>query len=399
MITGDLASTAECLAKKLDILSNTTENLDEENNLSAVITGQRLATLTPLQWSNLMKKDGVVFARVSPEDKQIIVRKYKEDGKKKVIMIGDGANDALALKEADVGIVLGKNCSILSQDVADLIFKEDNFNLIVHCIEQGRIFFDNLKKTVAYTLAHCILEVVPCFLSAAICMPLAISNLQMLMIDFGTEMIPAISLAFLQTKEKIMERYPRDHETDTLVSWKLLFHSYIFVGSIELFWCLFAYFINFGQNNINDNYCHVGIDDFNKELGDHHFVANHENEVWNFYCTSEQQKMVLSQVQMAWFTTVVLGQFANILLMVGVKNIMTLVSVGIEIILLVFMIWVPDLVKFFFLKDPRVQFKYNYPLLLTPWIGILVCLFLYYKGRKWCKRRNLRGKVTQFFNW
>lgn len=394
MITGDHVSTAESLAKSLDILHNKTENLDEENDLSVVITGERLKKLNDVQWRNLIKKQEIVFARVSPEDKQHIVKKFKEYEKTKIIMIGDGANDAIALKEADVGIVIGKNCSILSQDVADLIFKEDDFGLVVHCISQGRIFFDNLKKTVAYTLAHCILEVVPCFLVAAFGLPEAISNLQMLMIDLGTEMLPAISLAFHQTKEKIMERHPRNPEKDTLVSWRLLLQSYFFVGSIEIIWCLFSYFMNFGLNNIDEK-CHVGFGDY-FQLIDNYFNTS-PSEVWYKGCSISQQQTVLSQVQMSWFTTVVLGQFSNILLIIGIKNIWTLFAVGIEIILLILMIWVPKIAIVFFSYDD-MDIVYNYKFLLTPWIGTLVMLVLYYEGRRWYIRRHPNGKVDRFFN-
>ena len=368
MITGDHASTAESIAKRVGIL--------QEDELPVVVTGEILKDYDDIQWNTLLKKNEIIFARVSPEEKLQIVRKFKEH--EKVIMIGDGANDAKALKEADVGIVIGEHSSILSQEVADIILKNDEFNLVVHCISQSRILFENLKNAVAYTLAHCILELVPSFLSAGFGMPQGMSNLQMMVIDLGTEIIPAISLAFHQTKENIMERQPRNPDKDTLISWRLLLQSYIFVGSIELFWCLFSYFMNFGFNNFEN--CTIAFGEF--------------LYLEDYYKRCDQQLNLLTQVQMAWFTTVVLGQFSNILLMIGVKNIWTLIAVGIELFFLILMLWVPKMETFFF----NDNIEHNYKFLLAPWIGTLGMLVLYYEGRRWYVRRHPKGKVDRFFN-
>lgn len=397
MVTGDHAETAQSLARHLGILHKTTEDFEEDNDLAAVITGTNLRGLSAAQWENVLKKQEVLFARVSPEEKQLVVRRFQEQGRR-VVMVGDGANDTLALRQADVGIVLGRNCSALSQDVADLIFRDEDFARVVLCVRQARIFFDNLKKVVAYTLAHCILEVMPCFLAAALHIPPALSSVQMLMIDLGTEVLPAISLAFLQPRANVMDRQPRDPARESLVSWRILLHSYVLVGGLELIWCFFAYFAGFALTNVSPE-CRVPLAEFAEAVGAQHFQPSGHNEAFGRGCSSGQQKQVLAQVQTAWFVTAVLGQFSNVLLMVGARQVWTWVAVALELGLLVLMVGVRAWNRAFFFQDSEREIVYNPALALTPWLGSLLLLLLYYRARKHVLSRRMSGRVAAFFNW
>lgn len=141
------------------------------------------------------KFDEFVFARTSPQQKLTIVESFQRQ-KDVVAVTGDGVNDSPALKKADIGIAMGITGSDVSKQAADMILLDDNFASIVVGIEEGRIIFDNLKKSIAYTLTSNVPELLP-FLVYIVCgIPLPLSTITILCIDLGTDIIPAISLAY-----------------------------------------------------------------------------------------------------------------------------------------------------------------------------------------------------------
>jgi hypothetical protein len=132
---------------------------------------------------------------------------------------------------------------------ADIILLDDNFASIVGAIEEGRTLFDNLKKTIAYTLTHLWPELVPVFLNLAFSFPLAMNGLFILTIDLLTEQGPAISLAFEQPEALVMERKPRNVRTDRLVNFPSLFYAYIIAGlpnAAVSMWAFFMVFVSYG---------------------------------------------------------------------------------------------------------------------------------------------------------
>ncbi|KAI2505317.1 Cation transport ATPase [Fragilaria crotonensis] len=240
MVTGDHPLTGRSIAEQIGLLesNNNIELLENETTTGdwsaldgAVVHGCRIAELTDDQWKSILSKSGVVFARTTPAHKLEIVRRCQGLGYI-VAVTGDGVNDAPALKQADVGIAMGLNGSDVAQESADIILMDDNFASIVSGIEEGRIIFDNIKKTIAFTMAHILPEVISAVLNLLFLLPLGLTAMQVLTIDLGTELGPAISLAYEKAESDIMQRKPRDPVRDRLVSPSLLVYSYLIAGSV-----------------------------------------------------------------------------------------------------------------------------------------------------------------------
>jgi sodium/potassium-transporting ATPase subunit alpha len=154
-----------------------------------------------LDW---FSKPEVVFARTTPSQKLLIVDACQKLGHI-VAVTGDGVNDSPAIKKADIGIAMGSGSDV-AQNAADMIILDDNFSSIVNGIEEGRLIFDNLKKSIAYTLASNIPEIWPFIFFIIVQVPLPLTTILILCIDLGTDMIPAITYAYENPELDIMDR-------------------------------------------------------------------------------------------------------------------------------------------------------------------------------------------------
>merc|ERR1711962_1437813 len=205
MVTGDHPITAKAIAKSVGIISDGTETVEdiatrkgipvEEVNpreaLAAVVHGGEIKDLSEKALDEiLMYHTEIVFARTSPQQKLIIVEGCQRMGRI-VAVTGDGVNDSPALKKADIGVAMGIAGSDVSKQAADMILLDDNFASIVTGVEEGRLIFDNLKKSIAYTLTSNIPEISPFLLFILADVPLPLGTVTILCIDLGTDMVPA----------------------------------------------------------------------------------------------------------------------------------------------------------------------------------------------------------------
>jgi sodium/potassium-transporting ATPase subunit alpha len=251
MVTGDHPDTAQAISKKVGIIwgdtkddiedRNTTKGLKEGDDgwedpdlaPAIVVPGWTFTHETPEHiWDDILNHGQVVFARTSPQQKLIIVENCKRR-KEIVAVTGDGVNDAPALKAANIGVAMGIMGSDVSKEAADMILMDDNFASIVNGVEEGRLIFDNLKKSIAYTLSSNIPEISPFLAFITIKVPLPLSTVLILCVDLGTDMVPAISMAWENPEADIMRRAPRDAEVDRLVTRKLVVFAYLEIGVIQ----------------------------------------------------------------------------------------------------------------------------------------------------------------------
>lgn len=221
MITGDSAATAAAIAAEVGILGPT----------GTVIEGVDLPQDDAAVADLLDSSDGAVVARVTPADKLRIARALRSHGHV-VAMTGDGVNDAAALREADVGIAMGRSGSDVAREAADLVLLDDNFATIPRAIQLGRGTFANIRRFLTFHLTDNVAELVPFVLWAITGseIPLAIGVLQVLALDIGTDMLPALALGAEPADEQTMNG-PR--RTTDVVDGRLLRRALLVLGPAE----------------------------------------------------------------------------------------------------------------------------------------------------------------------
>ena len=198
MITGDYKETAFAIAKELGMA----ETIDE------AMMGDELNKLSDEELKEVVKRVKV-FARVSPEHKVRIVTALKENGEI-AAMTGDGVNDALALKKADIGVSMGITGTDVAKNTAEMILTDDNFASIVSAVEEGRIIYSNIKKFVAFLLSCNIGEILLVFTSILLNLPVPLLAIQLLWLNLVTDSFPALALGVEKGDPDIMKIPPRD---------------------------------------------------------------------------------------------------------------------------------------------------------------------------------------------
>ena len=225
MITGDHIATAKAIAKELGILSSGEK----------AITGTELDKITDQQLERNIASYSV-FARVTPEHKVRIVKAWQKRGAV-VAMTGDGVNDSPALKNADIGIAMGKGGTDVAKNASDMILADDNFVTIIEAVRQGRAIYDNIKKAIHFLIATNIGEITTIFIGLVSGLESPLLAIQLLWINLVTDSFPAIALGLEKEEKGIMKRKPRSSKESIFAGglWEKIITEGVMLGTLTLF--------------------------------------------------------------------------------------------------------------------------------------------------------------------
>lgn len=318
MVTGDHKITALSIAKKLNISKNDYEAIEEKEIKEEI----------PL---NVLLKEKNVFARVSPNTKLKLVEALKEMGEK-VAVTGDGINDALALKKADVGIAMGITGTDVSKEASDIILTDDNFATIISAIREGRRIYSNIKKVVMFLLSCNIGEVLIILIATLFNLPIPLKPIHLLYINLISDAFPALALGVEPEEEGLMDMPPRK------VGEKILNKDNIFrilIGAtVEAMVTIFA-FVNILKNGGTLSEAQTTA-----------LITLIFSELFKAYANKTEFKMI---------------KLKNLF-----NNPYLNFSVFISLILTLIIIYIPFFDKIFYLSPLKVKYFEYFPLSLIP---------------------------------
>jgi len=405
MVTGDHPITAKAIARSVGIISEGTETVEDiatrkgipvvevnpREAMAAVVHGGEIKDLSEKALDEiLMYHTEIVFARTSPQQKLIIVEGCQRMGRI-VAVTGDGVNDSPALKKADIGVAMGIAGSDVSKQAADMILLDDNFASIVTGVEEGRLIFDNLKKSIAYTLTSNIPEISPFLLFILADVPLPLGTVTILCIDLGTDMVPAISMAYEQAESDIMKRPPRNPFTDKLVNERLISMAYGQIGMIQASAGFFVYFVIMAENGFFPKRL-LGL----RRAWDSPAVNDVEDSYGQEWTYSDR-KILEYTCHTAFFVSIVIVQWADLIIcktrklsvfQQGMKNWFMNFGLVFETCLAIFLSYCPGM-------DKGLRM---YPLYFNWWLPALpfsLLIFCYDESRKFLLRRNPGGWIEK----
>jgi calcium-translocating P-type ATPase len=231
MVTGDHPHTAVAIAREIGLVQSINP---------VVITGDQLRRFSNIRLQLALDAPEILFARVAADQKMRIVSALKR--KKEIVAVtGDGVNDAPALKQADIGISMGRCGTDVAREAADIILLDDNFATIVAAIEEGRAVFANIRKFLTYILTSNIPELVP-YLAFVLCrIPLPLTIIQILAVDLGTDMVPALALGAEPSNPNTMKQPPRPRG-ERLLNFPLIARAYLWLGVMQAIAAMAAFF-------------------------------------------------------------------------------------------------------------------------------------------------------------
>jgi Ca2+-transporting ATPase len=348
MITGDNEVTAKAIAKNIGLMN-------ENGEFPEVINSSAMAALNDEQLREVFRKRAIIFSRATAEDKYRIVDLLKKQGEI-VAVTGDGVNDTLSLKRADMGVAMGQNGSKVAQEASAMILLDDNFSTIVTAIKEGRTIFKNVEKTVIANLSSNIAElmgVVFGFVGAfwGIATPLLV--MQILAIDMLGEMFPLIALTFDPPEGTIMEEPPRNPEDKILT--KEVLKGILFRGTVMGL---------------------VAYGTFLAEFFHNHHLSNHY----------EKSTTVM-------YASILLGQFANVLTRRTTGSVFSkyffsnpklFLAFGISTTFMLLIVYVPFL-NYYFHTSPLLWFDWLFPISTG-----MICLLVYEYQKKLIRRKTGR---------
>jgi magnesium-transporting ATPase (P-type) len=366
MITGDYGLTAESIARRIGIIGRGRPRIFSGHELDAIDDDALKEAL----------ENQVIFARVAPEHKLRVVSALREKGHI-VAVTGDGVNDAPALKKADIGVAMGIAGTEVAKEAADMVLTDDNFASIVNAIEEGRAVYANIKKFVTYIFSHNMTEAWPFIVQIMLNIPLALPVMQVLAIDLGTDIVPALALGTEAPEPGTMDCGPRGPK-ERLVDRRLLVRALLWLGSLQTALCFTGFFFlykTFGYHNL----LHLPRPDLLPYTAR---LSTHDGHVYVLSTAIFLAGVITTQIGNAYacrtrLTSVFkIGFFSNRFLLMGILFELLLVSI---------LIYVPPFQRIFELAPLPIHF----------WAFLFVyppVMFLAEEGRKafirWRTRRR-----------
>jgi Ca2+-transporting ATPase len=286
MVTGDYGLTAQAIAEQIGLLEGPQPaSLDPVR----VIEGNHLDGLSDAQLRQLLRyRRRLVFARMAPEQKLRLVQAYRALGEV-VAVTGDGVNDAPALRAADVGVAMGLVGTDGAREAADIVLLDDNFATIVTAVRFGRGVVANIGKFLPYVLASNVSEMLPFLAMLTLAIPAALTVLQILAVDLGTDLLPALALGAEPPEAGSMQNPPR-HRDQPLLTRAVMLRGYLLLGAVEAGLAMAAYLLAWRAEG-------VGLAQL-RALAPA-LLAGTAEPAW---------QVVQRQASAATFTTIVLGQ-------------------------------------------------------------------------------------------
>ena len=232
MVTGDHPHTALAIAREVGLVA--------KGGGARLLTGADLGRLSDIELQLSLDAPEIVCARVTADQKLRIVQTLQR--KHEIVAVtGDGVNDAPALRTADIGIAMGLSGTEVAREASDMVLLDDNFASIVEAVEEGRTVFENIRKFLTYILTSNIPELVPYLAFALARVPLALTVVQILAVDLGTDLVPALGLGAEPPDTAVMRRPPRRRD-ERLLTPGLPVRAYLFLGSFEAAAAMGAFF-------------------------------------------------------------------------------------------------------------------------------------------------------------
>ncbi|HYP04285.1 MAG TPA: cation-transporting P-type ATPase, partial [Cyanobium sp.] len=263
MVTGDYGLTAQAIALQIGLLEPTSAigrgpiSQPANGHLRTagadpvrVIEGSTLAQISDVHLRQLLKyRHRLVFARMAPEQKLRLVQAYRALGEV-VAVTGDGVNDAPALRAADVGLAMGISGTDVAREAADIVLLDDNFATIVEAVRYGRSVVANIGKFITYILASNVPEVVPFLAMVVLRIPAALTVLQILAVDLGTDLLPALGLGSEAPEAGVMHQPPRPRDLP-LLNRPLMVRAYLVLGLVEALLAMTGYLLVWHHHGID----------------------------------------------------------------------------------------------------------------------------------------------------
>jgi magnesium-transporting ATPase (P-type) len=356
MVTGDHPHTAVAIGREIGLVSGASP---------VVIHGDALRHMTSAQLQIALDSPEILFTRVTAEQKMLVVQGLK--GKGHIVAVtGDGVNDAPALKSAHIGIAMGISGTDVAKEAADMVLLDDNFASIVGAIEEGRAVYQNIRKFLTYILTSNIPELVPFLAFMMFRIPLPLTVIQILAVDLGTDMLPALALGAERPHHSLMEQPPRP-AGERLLSWPLLARAYLWLGLLQAAAAMTAFVFVLRAGGWKYGEVLGALDPLYLQATTACLAAIVAAQVVNVFACRHSEESAFR-----------LGLLSNPLLLAGV---------GIEIVLLLLFVYTPI----------GNAFLGTAPLQMPPWLLIVVlaiALGLLEELRKWFVRRGARPRPS-----